>query len=140
MQRTTGRRPWGRAVTAVAVGLLVVGCRGKRTLTGSTVGLDSEEVSAVRELIENAVELIQAGKARRAQALLKKDLPKGEQAAVMAPLTKVASAQDWEVEGAQRFTKDYFRVAIVLRGGEGPSKVRVAVLRQGERLVFTGGG
>jgi len=140
MQRSPRWRRWGRGVAAVLVGLLLVGCRGKKTLTGSTLGLESEEALAVQELVEKAVDMIAAGNQRRVQALLKKDLPRGEQAAVMATLTKIASAQGWEIEGMERFTRDYFRAAIVLRGGGGPSKVTLAVLRQGDGFVFTGGG
>lgn len=129
---------WAGALLLVAL-VLLTGCRGRRTLSGKTVATDDDQVKAFTQLIEKAIGLIRAGKEKQVLALAKKDLPRAEQAAVVATLKKVARAQAWRVERVQRFGKSYFRVLLSLDGNE-PRKVTVNFLRQDDRIVFTGGG
>jgi len=129
-------RPWP---LVLAVALLLLGCRGRGTLEGRGVSLDSDEVRSMTELIEKAIGLIDDGKGREVLRLTKKDLPKAGQATVVATLKKVAAADTWEIGKVQRFGESYLRAAVNL-GGQPPASVTINFLEQDERLVFTGGG
>lgn len=126
--------------TAALVALVLAGgCRGRKTLTGKTVTGDEDVVQPLTELIDKAVELIRTGKEKQVLGFTKQDLPKAEQASVVAALKKVAAADSWEVERVQRFGEAYFRATLSLTGKEA-KEVTINFLRQDDRIVFTGGG
>jgi len=137
--RTSGHRGWGRGVVVCLAALLLAGCRGGKTLGGRQVSLKDEDVKAMTELIEKATDLIDEGKEKRVLRLTKKDLPKAGQATVVAALKKVAAAETWQIDRVQRFGDAYFR-ATVLLGGDSSASVTVSFLKEGGRLVLTGGG
>ena len=139
MRRTRKHKRWGPGVVVLLAALLIIGCRGRKTLGGRKVSLKDNDVQAMAELIEKATGLIDEGKEKRVLSLTKKDLPKAGQATVVATLKKVAAAETWEIERVQRFGDSYFRATVVL-GGESPASVTISFLKEDGRLVLTGGG
>lgn len=139
MTRATGRRRWGRGVAALLALTLAFGCGGRKTLSGKEVSPDAKEAGAIADLIKQAAGLAGQGKDQQVLALMKKDLPKAEQAAVMATLKKVSRARAAKVEQVSRFSPSYFRALVSLEG-EPTKSVTINLLRQDDGFVFTGGG
>ena len=133
------RNRWGSGVAAVLAFSLTVGCGGRKTLSGKDVSLEAKEAVAITDLITKAAGLVSQGKDQQVLALMKKDLPKAEQAAVIATLKKVSRARAWKVEQVSRFSPSYFRALVSLEG-EPTGSVTINFLRQDDRLAFTGSG
>ena len=125
------------------VGLLaaacVAGCGRGRALAGKSLSPEGDEAAAIKELVEQATALIEAGQHKRVERLMKQGLPKVEQATIMGTVKKVAEADSWQIEEVERFGKSYFRATLRFGGREGEG-VTVNVLREDDRFVLTGGG
>ena len=139
VRRAARRNRWGRGVAAVLALALSLGCGGRKVLSGKDVSLDAKETAAITDLIRKAAGLVGQGKDPQVLALTRKQLPKAEQAAVMAVLKKLSSAPSWKVEHVSRFSPSYFRAVVSLEGGPVKS-VTINLLRQDDGFVFTGGG
>ncbi len=135
--QTAGLRPW--VVLALLVVLALAGCGRRGALSGKSLKVEGRQATAIKQLIEKAVDLTREGNEGAVMSLLKKDLPKAGQAAVLNTLRKLAEAEGWEVQGVQRFGDAYFRATVELQGGS-VDAVTVNVLEEGERYVLTGGG
>jgi hypothetical protein len=133
------RNRWGRGVVAVLVLTLCLGCGGRKVLTGKDISPAAKEAVAITDLITKAASLVAQGKEQQVFALMKGELPKAEQAAVMAALKKLSRTPGWKVERVSRFTPAYFRAMVSLEGGPEKS-VTINLLRQDSSFVFTGGG